>query len=406
MFLIVYYLIASALAATCSGSDNKCAEGQCDVTIGGQKYCSQCEATHVPINGKCVEKSGGANADKCKTPTGGKCTSCGDGYFLYKGGCYDKATPPGSTICTKQTAAGVCETCNAATGYFKNPVENIDATHQSCIACNETTAVDNVKGVEGCTACSGPDSAGSQGAPTVATCTKCTTNYLKKKADGSTECVAEDQCDVSGNAYYKVDDSSNGKKCVSCSDAAGITDAAGETWKGITGCAKCTKPNTAGAATCTECASNYLKIEGKTTSCVDANACTGGFVPTTDSSGKKVCVKCGDKTNGGIADCSACTPIESPTTTVLVKCSACSQGKVSPGGSSCMINCPENSTDNKGACICNNGFAPSGEACVSSSANRSGLSTGAIAGISVAAVVVVGGLVGFLCWWFVCRGKA
>ena len=34
------------------------------------------------------------------------------------------------------------------------------------------------------------------------------------------------------------------------------------------------------------------------------------------------------------------------------------------------------------------------------------LSTGAIAGISVAAVVVVGGLGGFLCWWFMCRGKA
>lgn len=40
------------------------------------------------------------------------------------------------------------------------------------------------------------------------------------------------------------------------------------------------------------------------------------------------------------------------------------------------------------------------------SVNKTGLSTGAIAGISVAAVVVVGGLVGFLCWWFVCRGKA
>ena len=38
--------------------------------------------------------------------------------------------------------------------------------------------------------------------------------------------------------------------------------------------------------------------------------------------------------------------------------------------------------------------------------NDPNLSSGAIAGISVAAVVVVGGLVGFLCWWFVCRGKA
>ena len=42
----------------------------------------------------------------------------------------------------------------------------------------------------------------------------------------------------------------------------------------------------------------------------------------------------------------------------------------------------------------------------SDNTNKSALSTGAIAGISVAAVVVVGGLVGFLCWWFICRGKA
>ena len=34
------------------------------------------------------------------------------------------------------------------------------------------------------------------------------------------------------------------------------------------------------------------------------------------------------------------------------------------------------------------------------------LSMGAIAGISVAVIAVVGGLVGFLCWWFLCRGKA
>ncbi|ESU35072.1 Variant-specific surface protein [Giardia duodenalis] len=45
--------------------------------------------------------------------------------------------------------------------------------------------------------------------------------------------------------------------------------------------------------------------------------------------------------------------------------------------------------------------------CISSNTNKSsGLSTGAIAGIAVAAVIVVGGLVGFLCWWFLCRGKA
>ena len=55
---------------------------------------------------------------------------------------------------------------------------------------------------------------------------------------------------------------------------------------------------------------------------------------------------------------------------------------------------------------CSDGFSLDNGKCVSSGANRSGLSTGAIAGISVAVVAVVGGLVGFLCWWFLCRGKA
>ena len=54
---------------------------------------------------------------------------------------------------------------------------------------------------------------------------------------------------------------------------------------------------------------------------------------------------------------------------------------------------------------CGDGYRLEGDTCVSTGGG-SNLSSGAIAGISVAAVVVVGGLVGFLCWWFVCRGKA
>ena len=36
---------------------------------------------------------------------------------------------------------------------------------------------------------------------------------------------------------------------------------------------------------------------------------------------------------------------------------------------------------------------------------KSAFSTGVIAGISVAAVVFVGALIGFLCWWFLCKTK-
>ena len=64
MFLIVYYLIASALAAACQASDNNCASNKCDVTIGGKTYCSQCEANYVPINGICTAVASATNCEK------------------------------------------------------------------------------------------------------------------------------------------------------------------------------------------------------------------------------------------------------------------------------------------------------------------------------------------------------
>ena len=82
--------------------------------------------------------------------------------------------------------------------------------------------------------------------------------------------------------------------------------------------------------------------------------------------------------------------------------------KVQLDGKRCAANCPNNSAASANVCTCNPGYTPNSDKtqCEPSSTNKSSLSTGAIAGISVAAVVVVGGLVGFLCWWFLCRGKA
>ena len=34
-----------------------------------------------------------------------------------------------------------------------------------------------------------------------------------------------------------------------------------------------------------------------------------------------------------------------------------------------------------------------------------GLSSAAIAGISITVILVVAGVAGFLCWWFICRRK-
>eukprot|EP00701_Giardia_intestinalis_P000719 XP_001704543.1 VSP [Giardia lamblia ATCC 50803] len=91
-------------------------------------------------------------------------------------------------------------------------------------------------------------------------------------------------------------------------------------------------------------------------------------------------------------------------------CTSCDSGKKpNRDGTGCVLcsdtNCKSCVMD--GVCgECSDGYSLEGGRCVSSGSNRSGLSTGAIAGISVAVIVVVGGLVGFLCWWFICRGKA
>ncbi|ESU40058.1 Variant-specific surface protein [Giardia duodenalis] len=146
---------------------------------------------------------------------------------------------------------------------------------------------------------------------------------------------------------------------------------------GVTDCAECTAPAQGKAKpTCTKCTGKYLKTAADgTTTC--ETECGDGYFKN-DKGGSdgqiKVCVSCGD-TNAGVPNCAKCT---------------------APSTAGQKPTCSE----------CGSGFKLESGACVPTNTNKSALSTGAIAGISVAAVVVVGGLVGFLCWWFVCRGKA
>ncbi|ESU39435.1 Variant-specific surface protein, partial [Giardia duodenalis] len=114
-----------------------------------------------------------------------------------------------------------------------------------------------------------------------------------------------------------------------------------------------------GDGVCTEAAPGYFAPVGAANTEQSVIACG-------DTTG--VAIAAGGNTYKGVADCASCAP-------------------------------PSN---NQGPVLCYlmNGDSPGG------STNKSGLSTGAIAGISVAVIVVVAGLVGFLCWWFICRGKA
>ena len=366
-----------------TSSADHCASGKCDVIIGDKTYCSQCKANYVPIDDTCTQV-GDATSGKCLKAGGQpltddtQCGQCGAGYFLHKGGCYQFGGAVGKLICTDPSTpdssltAGTCTTC--ASGYFKNPTQA--ANKPPCIACNDTTGNNTNKGKAGCATCKPPESSG------VAKCTACLDSFF---GTGSAEDITCTPC--TGD-------------CQTCKGTA-------------TQCTSC-KPET----------NPYWKKDTNldTGTCVSQENCKAGsthFSTTDKTSQKKICTLCSDAANGGIADCQECSKSGE-----TVTCSACTQNKkpskagtkcfecqvtdyshcsadgvceacdntnkVSPGGSSCVPNCPENSSDQSGACICNSGFAPSGDKCTSSSANRSGLSTGTIAGISVAVIVVVG----------------
>ncbi|ESU40114.1 Variant-specific surface protein, partial [Giardia duodenalis] len=158
---------------TCTTSPEKCNPDACNVQIGSNVYCSQCKTGgNVPIDGVCVDKA--AAVDKCLTANNQEitteqvCGKCGDNHFLFKGGCYNVDTAPGNLICSAIDTANtaVCKTC--AAGYFKNPAAS-DATHQSCIACSDTTGADSNTGVANCATCDPPETSGG-----AATCTACT----------------------------------------------------------------------------------------------------------------------------------------------------------------------------------------------------------------------------------------
>ncbi|ESU41109.1 Variant-specific surface protein, partial [Giardia duodenalis] len=274
---------------------------------------------------------------------GGVCTQCKDGYFLHKGGCYKKGEEPGSLICKDAPGtAGKCQAC--ADGYFKN--SDTAATTDSCIGCDD----------ENCATCT---EAGNN------KCSKCKTTgnktYLKGEA-GTGTCVAADGC---GDGSY-ADTSS--KECKAChGDCATCVGAEN------VDCTKCKAGNS----------KDYLKVldaENGSGQCVateeECKSEATYFLVTDTATSTKTCYPCEASSRSGVTNCLTCTASGTATTAT---CTACRDGYT---------------------------LDSQANTCASSSANRSSLSTGAIAGISVAVIAVVGGLVGFLCWWFVCRGKA
>ncbi|ESU42667.1 Variant-specific surface protein [Giardia duodenalis] len=392
--MLAIYFAVGALAAECKDESQTSTCAQCEM-VGTIEVCMQCKTNgYAPIDGICTNVGDELTAAGCQDSSGqsptttAKCAKCTKvNYFLFQGGCYKVGQEPGSLVCTDALGSntdkpGVCKAC--AEGYFTNT--QATETQESCVACGDENCATCTAGTDTnkCTRCAegyfvgaannaeGPcvscssTSAGSGGwtgvtgcakctkpaAPGTVTCDECTTDYLKTESAGATSCVTAENC---GEGYFATTVGSV-KKCVSCSDNN----------NGITDCGECTAPSEpTNKPTCTKCTTpNYLKTAADgTTTCIEKTACKDDFFPKEDNSNGHKCLSCGDETSG-VPNCAECT--------------APSQEGEKPA-------CSE----------CGSGYKLEGGACVSSSANRSGLSSGAIAGIFITAVVVMGGLVDF-----------
>ncbi|KAE8303742.1 VSP [Giardia duodenalis] len=376
--------------------DKKGCIPQCppDVSTESGEFC-ECKSTHQPSpDGQtCVPKTGACNPEipgcaTCTT-TGSEqtCTSCATGGEKVrpdKKGCIPQCPPDVST------ESG--EFCECKSTHQPSP------DGQTCVpktgACNPE--------IPGCATCT---TTGSE-----QTCTSCATGGEKVRPDKK-GCIPQCPPDVSTESGEFCEcksthqPSPDGQTCVPKTGACNPE---------IPGCATCT--TTGSEQTCTSCATGGEKVRPDKKGCIpqcppDVSTESGEFCecksthqPSPDG---QTCVPKTGACNPEIPGCATCTTTGSEQT-----CTSCATGgeKVRPDKKGCIPQCPPDvSTESGEFCECKSTHQPSpdGQTCVPSNTNKSsGLSTGAIAGIAVAAVIVVGGLVGFLCWWFLCRGKA
>ncbi|KAE8302112.1 VSP with INR [Giardia duodenalis] len=330
-------------------------------TEGAKKICKECTAANCKTcdgQGQCQACSDGfyKNGDacspcheSCKTCSAGTasdCTECPTGKALRYGDDGTKGTCGAG--CATGTGAGACKTCGLTIDGASYCSECATATeYPQNGVCSSTT----VRAAATCKA----------GSVAKGMCNSCTNGFLRMNGGcyETTKFPGKNVCEEAAPAGDTCQTPADGYKL---NNGALITCSAG--------CKTCTSQDQ-----CDTCKAGYAKTGGNTKKCVpcatgcsecnadDATKCTvcaAGYYLS-----KEKCIAC-DKSDGGsitgVANCANCAP----------------------------------PTNNKGPVLCY----------LIQNTNRSGLSTGAIAGISVAVVAVVGGLVGFLCWWFLCRGKA
>ncbi|KAE8304911.1 VSP [Giardia duodenalis] len=395
-----------------AASNTECAQNLKDAgcetctEAGPSQTCLTCSGGQkVLLDGK----SCGANCPPNSAASPNVC-ECDQGYTLNAG----------KTACEKASNTQ-CNTPNCKI------CDNPKTDNEICTECNDNNYLTPTKQcTQSCGAIGSYYNGDKVCEPCDSSCAACTTT-------GPAKCTL---CPPGKRLQYTNDDPSQGGSCVDeCKPQSGASgcETCGATIGGTKYCSKCStstevpvngvctadnarapvcskKDNQGG---CTTCASGYFLQDG---GCYKTDRQPGEQICTlADSNGGcQTCANSLQPNNGACpschSTCKTCRDANSANT-----CTTCATGYYMVGlNAGPCTSCDSNSGSVKGVAGCMSCAPPSSNTgsvlCYlikdTGSTNKSGLSTGAIAGISVAVIVVVGGLVGFLCWWFLCRGKA